>query len=75
MKVTVLNNLKYYTYTDVIQVTFNTDEGVPELDMKPSKLISILTRDKRVARFELDTAIVTINEEELKWHQNKQLNF
>ena len=63
MKVTVLNDLKHYVYTDVIQVTFNTDEGVPELDMKPSKLISILTRDKRAARFELGTAIVTITED------------
>ena len=63
MKVTVLKDLKHYVYTDVIQVTFNTDEGVPELDMKPSKLISILNRDKRVARFELGTAIVTITED------------
>jgi len=63
MKVTVLNDLKHYVYTDVIQVTFNTDEGVPELDMKPSKLISILTRDKKSARFELGTAIVTITED------------
>lgn len=63
MKVIVINNLKHYVYTDVIQVTFNTDEGVPQLDMKPLKLISILTRDKRAARFELGTAIVTITED------------
>lgn len=63
MKVTVLNDLILYEYTDVIQVAFNTDEGAPQLDMKASKIISILTRDKRVARFELGTAIVTITEE------------
>lgn len=63
MKVIVMNDLKQTEYENVIQVSLVTDNGFPEVNMDPAKIISILTKDSKLSRFQLNTATVTIIEE------------